>query len=141
MKKNIGQINHQWADLFNDWVNQFGLIELRNSGRKYTWGNNQDNMFMATLDRVFMSVDWDAIYPATQLKAMPRVGSDHTPLVVDTNAIPVPKQKMFRFEKWCLEVEGFRDVVIKAWNTRCDAARAIDVWQFKIRVARKATKG
>ncbi|XP_073362585.1 uncharacterized protein [Aegilops tauschii subsp. strangulata] len=96
---------------------------------------------MAAIDRVFMTVHWDAMFPATQLKALPRVGSDHTPMMVDTKAIPVPKNKMFRFEKWCLEVEGFRDIVYKAWNTKCKSTKAIDIWQFKIRVTRKAIKG
>ena len=96
---------------------------------------------MATIDRVFMSTDWASVFPDVHLKALPRLGSDHTPLVINTCAFSIPKEKFFRFEKWCLEVEGFREVVHKAWTTKCPHKKAIDVWQFKIRNSRKAIKG
>ena len=48
---------------------------------------------------------------------------------------------MFRFEKWWLEIPGFDDVIHKVWNTECNATKAIDIWQFKIRATRKAAKG
>ena len=105
-EKNTGNINQKWANLFNDWVNKFGLIELKNAGRKFTWANNQDNLVMATLDRVFITTCWDNLFPASLVKALPRLGSDHTPLVVDTWALPIPKVKQFRFEKWWLQQEG-----------------------------------
>ena len=110
--KNTREINQHWVDLFNEWINKFGLIELKNAGRKFTWGNNQDSVVMATLDRVFITVEWESLHPNIQVKALPRVASDHTPLVVDTCATKIPKNKIFRFEKWCLEVDGFREVVI-----------------------------
>lgn len=32
-----GNINQRWADLFQDWINKFGLIKLKNSSR--SWGH------------------------------------------------------------------------------------------------------
>ena len=139
-EKSSGAINQHWAYLFNDWIIKFGLIELKINGRKFTWGNNQDNLVMATIDRVFMSTDWASEFPGVHLKALPRLGSDHTPLVLDSCAFLIPKVKHFRFEKWCLEVEGFREVVTKAWTAKCHFTKAIDIWQFKIRNSRKASK-
>ena len=49
-EKNSGNINLHWSNLFNDWINCFGLMELKNAGRRYTWSNNQVNAIMATLD-------------------------------------------------------------------------------------------
>ena len=46
---------------------------------------------MGTLDRVFITTCWDAIFPASLVKALPRLGSDHTPLVVNTGALPIQK--------------------------------------------------
>ena len=118
-EKNTGSINQHWADLFNDWINKFGLIEIKNAGRRYTWANNQDNLIMATLDRVFISVDWEGLFPGASIKALPRLGSDHTPLVLNTSTGPPTSCKFFRFEKWWLEIPGFDDVIHKAWNTEC----------------------
>lgn len=34
--KNNGIVNHQWMDLFQEWIHTFGLLELKNSFRSYT---------------------------------------------------------------------------------------------------------
>lgn len=41
LDKNNGNVNFKWVDLFNDWINKWGLIELELRNRKYTWTNNQ----------------------------------------------------------------------------------------------------
>lgn len=75
---------------------------------------------MVNIHRIFMSTCWEQIYPAVELRALTRIGSDHTPLVLDSGAIPPPRHKMFMFEKWWLEIKGFRDVVEKYWNCSCN---------------------
>ena len=139
--KNTGNINQHWADLFNDWINKFGLMEIKCVGRSFTWSNNQENAVMATLDRIFVSTCWDSFYSASQVKALPRLGSDHAPLIIDTGALSLPTSRQFRFEKWWLQVDGFKAVVEKAWNIHCPLTKSIDVWQFKIRHTRKNVKG
>ena len=97
---------------------------------------------MSTLDRVFVSVDWEGLFPGAAIKALPRLGSDHTPLVLNTSIGPTTSSsKFFRFEKWWLDIPCFDVVIQKAWNTKCKATKAIDIWQFKIRTTRKAAKG
>jgi hypothetical protein len=86
-------INPRWADLFNDCVNKFALLEMKNSSRKFTCGDNQENLITTLLDRVFISTCWDNLFPASNVKVKPRLGSDHAPLVVDTGAIRFPPQK------------------------------------------------
>ncbi|XBH61752.1 hypothetical protein VPH35_116143 [Triticum aestivum] len=78
-EKNTGSVNLHWVTLFNDWVNKYALIELKNYTRKFTWANNQDNLVMANIDKIFISTCWEHFFPAVQIKALPRVGSDHTP--------------------------------------------------------------
>ena len=140
-EKSSGVVNQHWVNLFNDWINRFGLIELKCAGRLFTWSNNQSSPVMATLDRVLVSTCWDAMYPASQVMALPRLGSDHTPLFLDIGALVVPKEKMYRFEKWWLQVDGFKEVVVKAWSLPCRHSNPLDVWQFKVRNVRSYTKG
>ena len=68
---------------------------------------------MATLDSVFVFVDSDVLFPGASMKAQPRVGSDHTPLVLDTGAAKSSNPKMFRFEKWWLSQPGFHQMFVK----------------------------
>jgi hypothetical protein len=84
---------------------------------------------------------WDKIFPSSEVFSKPRVGSDHTHLVVDTGGIRPPKTKQFRFEKWWLQVLGFDQVVAKFWSAPCSCTKAIDRWQFKIRNTMKGLKG
>jgi hypothetical protein len=50
-------------------------------------------------------------------------------------------KKRFRFEKWWLEKDSFKDIVHKAWACPCIATRSIDMWQFRIRIFRRLTRG
>jgi hypothetical protein len=140
-EKSSGNINQHWADLFNDWINKFHLIKIKNVGRRFTWANNQDNLILATLDRVFVSTCWENMFLAVSLRSLLRVGSDHTPLLLDFGAFSPPVVKQFRFEKWWLEVEGFKEVVAKSRTSPCNMSKSIDVWQYKTRNLRKILKG
>ena len=75
------------------------------------------------------------------MKALARLGSDHTPLVLDTGALPIPRTKQYRFEKWWIHQDGFCQGVEKVWNAPCRLQKSIDIWQFKVRNFRKFSKG
>jgi hypothetical protein len=69
--------------LFNGWVHKWALLELSASDRKYTWTNNQDNLVMAKIDRIFVYTEWDSGFPLAIVKCLDRVPSDHNPLVLE----------------------------------------------------------
>jgi hypothetical protein len=70
----------------------------------FTWANNQENFIMAAIDKVFITTCWEQMFPLVSVRTLPRVGSDHTPLVFDSGAFSAPKVKQFRFDKWWLNV-------------------------------------
>jgi hypothetical protein len=37
-EKNNGNTNQHWANMFNDWINKFALIEIKNSSRQFYLG-------------------------------------------------------------------------------------------------------
>jgi hypothetical protein len=96
---------------------------------------------MAAIDKVFVTTYWEQLFPAVSVRALPRVRSDHTPLVFDLGAFISPKVKQFRFEKWWLNIDDFHQLVTSTWNKPCNYTRAIVVWQYKIRNLRKIIKG
>jgi endonuclease/exonuclease/phosphatase family metal-dependent hydrolase len=101
--KSNGRINLKFADCFNDWINKWGLIELNPSNRKFTWSNNQDNLVLAKLDRIFVSTDFDRMFPLSSVLALAKGVSDHNPLLLDTGDGCSFGRKKFRFEKWWME--------------------------------------
>jgi hypothetical protein len=50
---------------FNDWIYRWGLIELSDPARTFTWINNQDKPILAKLDRTLVSIEWDNKYPTS----------------------------------------------------------------------------
>jgi hypothetical protein len=96
---------------------------------------------MYTIDRVFCNTKLDVLYPLANTQALARLGSDHTPLLWDSGLNHTPKPSSYKFEKWWLLREEFRDMVAKTWNAPIKGKTAIDRWQEKVRRFRKITKG
>jgi exonuclease III len=98
--KNNGRINHRLADIFNDWVNKWGLIELNPENRKFTWANNQNNLVLVKLDRVFISTSLEARFPLIKIVCLGKGTSDHNPILLSSGEGATIGSKRFRFEKW-----------------------------------------
>ena len=96
---------------------------------------------MTILERVFISTNLDAQYPNINLSSTAGLGSDHVPLIINFGVDTVRKTYPFHFEKWWPEIEGFREVVEKAWNTPSPHRNPMDPCQFKTRLLRKKVKG
>jgi endonuclease/exonuclease/phosphatase family metal-dependent hydrolase len=82
-EKSNGNINHKWVDAFNEWVSRWSLMELDAPNKMFTWTNNQENLGMAKLDRVFITTEWEATFPLARVKALERPPSDHNPILLN----------------------------------------------------------
>lgn len=83
----------------------------------------------------------EAIFPLVNLRILEGPPSDHNPLLLNTGDRACFGKKRFRFEKWWLEKDTFREMVEKAWNTPCNLISSMDRWQFKIRNLRRMVRG
>lgn len=61
--KNNDKVNYKWCENFNAWVEIWSLLEIKLGNRQFTWGNNQADLIMSTIDRVFCSTDIDRLFP------------------------------------------------------------------------------
>jgi hypothetical protein len=50
---------------------------------------------------------WEALFPLCLLTAITRIGSDHTPLLLDSGEEVACRQARFMFQTWWLNVMGF----------------------------------
>jgi endonuclease/exonuclease/phosphatase family metal-dependent hydrolase len=92
-------INFKHVDAFNDLINKWGLMEIKDPTRTFSWSNNQADPILAKLDRILVTIDWDTKYPLTKMKTLPRGFSDHCPLRIDFGGKAQFKESLFRFEK------------------------------------------
>jgi hypothetical protein len=51
------------------------------------------NPTLEKLDRVLMNNDWETIYPLTTLRKIPRLMSDHNPLMLCTEQEKIKKRQ------------------------------------------------
>lgn len=79
--KSNGNINQRWSESYNAWIEIWSLLEIKLSSRKFTWANNQVDLIMSTIDRLFCNTELDMISPLASYRALPRCGSDHVPIV------------------------------------------------------------
>jgi endonuclease/exonuclease/phosphatase (EEP) superfamily protein YafD len=67
----------------NDFINHWGLVELKDPTRSFTWSNNQETPILAVLDRILASVEWESKFSLSKVKVLPKGCSDHNPLLID----------------------------------------------------------
>lgn len=101
--------------LFNETISSLGLEEIPLHGRKYTWTNKQQPPLLERLDWFFSSTAWSIAYPHTIAKPLVMETSDHWPCVIETKT-NIPKSRIFRFENFWMEYEGFLPLVAACWN-------------------------
>ncbi|KAK6159681.1 hypothetical protein DH2020_003062 [Rehmannia glutinosa] len=112
---------------FRNVVDDCTLLDLGFSGNMYTWTNGQafdQNTQKKRLDRALATETWRDCFPKYQVEHLPRIHSDHAPLIVyldgaDKRLAHNKKQrkKLFRFESIWLEHEGCTEVVKLAWTS------------------------
>ena len=81
------------------------MIPLQSTGVKYTWKNKRvrDALVLEKLDKAFINNVWLHTFEHCTLEAWPITVSDHAPLVLDINNIPIYRRRPFRFEAiWLL---------------------------------------
>lgn len=59
------------------------LIEIKKTGVKCTWTNKQANPTFSNIDMIFVSTDWENKFSLCYAFGVVRIGSDHTPIILD----------------------------------------------------------
>lgn len=90
-KDGLQPYNASRANLFRDFLNRTGMVDVDFKGCKFTWTSNLREGFVTKekLDRVIMTWPWRFVFPHALSIALPMVSSDHSPFIVQT----CPKNK------------------------------------------------
>jgi hypothetical protein len=103
-EKNKGPMNFQMTNSFNNFIKCWGLLEIKDPSRTFTWSNNQVELVVEVLDTTMVNVEWDSKYPLANSKIMPRETSDHNPIRISFGERSNKQKHVFRFGKWWLEI-------------------------------------
>ena len=68
------------------------LMDLGFFGPKYTWSNLRgiSDLIQECFDRCWADSDWKLLYPEAIVCHLPRVNSDHYPLLLNLDTLPPP---------------------------------------------------
>ncbi|KAK0592822.1 hypothetical protein LWI29_026048 [Acer saccharum] len=131
---------------FGDWINENKLVDLGFIGHKYTWmtkrGVGED--IWVRLDRAICSVEWRVAFGEGYVRHLPRVSSDHCPIMLCLYSSHIPRGpfKPFRFEAMWLKHKEFDNVVRCNWGSHVgDLPTKLQVLSNNIKVWNKEVFG
>ena len=122
------RVNMTRATAYCDCMSSCNMLDLGFSGPIYTWTNRRDanGLIQTRIDRCWANPSWAITYPEVNVTHLPRISSDHCPLLLSLSRIEHNKlQRPFRFEKMWLTHPGFPAIVDRAWDHAPSLAQAI----------------
>ena len=109
---------------FGDWIDRNELVDLGFLGPRFTWMTRRGigEEIWERLDRALCSMDWRVKFGEGFVRHLPRVMSDHCPILIQLHSNHIPKThgKPFRFEAMWLKHKDFADLIHDNWS--CNGA-------------------
>jgi hypothetical protein len=84
--KNSDRLHYCLMGQFHRFLNVAALQEVRLNSRLFTWSNKCAHPTLERIDRVFIFIQWDAIFPDCELHSLSSLCSDHAPLLLCTDS-------------------------------------------------------
>jgi hypothetical protein len=106
------------SNLFSDFMDEFGMIDLGFSGNPFTWSNHRQDssLIKERLDRGIANSNWSHYFPSYSVTHLPAHRSNHYPLLLNTS-LPVPSlPRPFRFEEFWTRDPIYGIVIEETWS-------------------------
>ncbi|XP_047952605.1 uncharacterized protein LOC125198264 [Salvia hispanica] len=113
---------------FADAVADCQLLDPGFDGPQFTWTRSG---LWERLDRVLLGEHWTTVFASTRVTHLPRISSDHAPLLVRcqfTTQVPRPS---FRFQNMWVRHHTFRDEIAREWAAETGFFGMLNL-QFKL---------
>ncbi|KAK6119759.1 hypothetical protein DH2020_046500 [Rehmannia glutinosa] len=123
-----------WLTFF-DMIASCSLLDLGFDGaHAHTWVRNG---LQERLDRLLVSTDWGEVLPKSIVSHLPRIHSDHAPLLLKASSIVHRVPSAFRFQNIWLRHPSFFDTIKQAWDGPTGASGMNNLSFKLIRVKQK----
>ncbi|CAL1383991.1 unnamed protein product [Linum trigynum] len=104
-RKGGAKFNPQRTANFNACIRDCGLIDVGINGPKFTWSNGK---LSQRLDRALCNQEWIRTFPDTLSDHLPKLRSDHRPILVKSNNDHAPPRQELQVHltRWNKEIFG-----------------------------------
>ena len=112
-------VNRTHMSAFRNCMDNCGLIDLGFHNLRYTWTNKSpcwQTTIKERLDRGLGNAEWATLFPSAEVHHLPRVKSDHCPILLSTDPRERKPPKPFRFEQMWLTDPTFPTLVDESWK-------------------------
>ena len=112
-------VNRYRMTAFRNCMDRCCLMDLGFHGPRFTWTTKSpiwQNNIKERLDRGLGNTDWKLLFPAAEIHHLPRVKSDHCPIMLITNPLAPKSSKPFRFKQMWLTDPTFLPLVKDSWQ-------------------------
>ena len=140
-------VDHRRIYRFAKWVQNCQLIDMGSKGPKFTWRggvrNGGDRVY-ERLDRCFGNAQWRQMYQDANVIVLPRVKSDHHPILVELErkrGRVHSNDRPFQFEAAWLQHKEFAEFVNKSWETGSELPRALQNLTYRLKIWNKEVYG
>ncbi|XP_057808979.1 uncharacterized protein LOC131023456 [Salvia miltiorrhiza] len=109
---------------FCEFIDALGCIESPTVGLKFTWSGRRfmPSHVESLLDKVFFSDLFAAGWHSVFTQVLPRVTSDHSPIILNCQLAPIVTRQFFRFfDIWTLH-PNFMALVKESWSRDIDTS-------------------
>ncbi|KAL5842636.1 hypothetical protein ACOSQ3_013239 [Xanthoceras sorbifolium] len=105
---------------FAEWIYRNKMVDIGFIGRKYTWKTNKGvgKEIWVRLDKAICSMDWRVKFSERFIRHLPRLNSDHCPILLHLDSPHIPRGilKLFRFKAMWLKHEHFPSLILDKWD-------------------------
>jgi len=108
---------------FSDTIQDLNLIDLPLQGAQFTWSRGDNFVQASRIDRFLISTEWSDSFKDVKQSALPKVISDHKPILLECGDWDV-SPSYFKFENMWLQSEGFLEKLEYWWQSYNIVGRA-----------------
>jgi hypothetical protein len=116
---------------FRRELDDMQVEELYLHGRIYIWSNERRRPTMERIDRAFATLTWFEAFPDHHLWSLSSNCSDHAPLLLQLRTSTWAKPR-FRFEGFWVRLDGFQEIVERAWGCTLGTLTHAAPWTHQV---------
>ncbi|KAM1294906.1 hypothetical protein ACFX1Q_015702 [Malus domestica] len=135
-KSGGADLNYNRPWFLEEFLNSSELMDMEFKGPPFTWrGMRNGQLVEERLDRVLSNKLWQECWPNSLVIHEPVIGSDHCPLIIQSQPHGHKPKKVFRFEAFWAKEEKCKEIVESCWR-RQYSGDGIARWQKKMHQCR-----